>query len=322
MTSSMPGEVTRASAARSEWTRRDERGSAVMLRVMTWISLRLGRRVGRCVLPLIAAYFVAFAGSARRASRRYLGRALGRDPGWGDVYRHIHAFASTIHDRLYFINDRFELFDIEVRGGELITGLLAQGRGAFLMGAHLGSFEVLRALARENLDLDVAMVMYEENARKINAALAAVNPAAQQEIIPLGRPDSMLRVRQRLQQGAIVGILGDRSLGDDAVLPVSFLGAPATLPTGPFRMAALLRQPVIFMAGLYLGSNRYRIHFEALADFSATLPTGREAAQREAIAKFAATLDRHCREAPYNWFNFYDFWAPSAPAEGAPKAGR
>jgi predicted LPLAT superfamily acyltransferase len=60
----------------------------------------------------------------------YLRRSLGREPGWRDLYRHLHFFASTIHDRIYLINDRFDLFDIEVVGGELVTDLLATGRGA------------------------------------------------------------------------------------------------------------------------------------------------------------------------------------------------
>jgi hypothetical protein len=56
-----------------------------MLRVMTWISLRLGRRAGRVVLHLIAAYFLLFAPASRRASGNYLRRALGRPPHWRDL---------------------------------------------------------------------------------------------------------------------------------------------------------------------------------------------------------------------------------------------
>ena len=137
------------------------------------------------------------------------------------------------------------------------------------------------------------MVMYEENARKVNAALAAANPAARLDIIPLGRVGSMLQVRQRLLDGAIVGILGDRTLGGDDTISVSFLGAPAALPTGPFRLAAMLRQPVHFMAGVYLGQNRYRIHFEALADFS--VPKARGARCRP--ARSGGALRRGARAA-------------------------
>jgi predicted LPLAT superfamily acyltransferase len=296
------------------WTTQRERGSPTMLRLMTWISLRLGRRAGRCILPFIVLYFLLFATSARRASTRYLRQALGRRPGFRDYYRHVHTFASTIHDRLYLINDRFDLFDIEVHGGEVITDLLAQGRGAFLIGAHFGSFEVLRALARENLGLNVTMVMYEDNARKVNSALAAVNPMARLEIIPLGRADSMLRIRQKLQEGAIVGMLGDRTFARDDTVRVPFLGKLITLPDGPFRIAAMLQRPVIFMAGMYLGGNRYRIHFELITDFSTLQAGERNSALRQGIEKYAAILERHCREEPYNWFNFHDVWQSPAAA--------
>ena len=103
---------------------------------------------------------------------------------------------------------------------------------------------------------------------RLNAVATGINPAVQQDIIPLGQIDSMLRVRDRLDDGTVVGILGDRTLGDERIMPVRFLGADAPLPVGPFRLAALLRRPVIFMVGLYLGGNRYEIYFEPLADFS------------------------------------------------------
>jgi predicted LPLAT superfamily acyltransferase len=84
------------------------------------------------------------------------------------------------------------------------------------------------------------------------------------------------------------------------------------LPTGPMRAAAILRCPVFFMAGLYRAKNNYHVVFERVADFSAT-PTGlRSVAVRSAIERYAAVLDQYCRSDPYNWFNFYDFWRPSA----------
>lgn len=297
-----------APSRQASWAQRPERSNMAMLRLMTWISLRLGRRIARGVLHLIAAYFLLFAPAARRASRDYLRRALAREPGWRELYRHFLSFASTIHDRVYLINDRFELFTIEVEGESTIQAVLANGKGAFLMGAHLGSFEAARAIGRRETDLRVAMVMYEDNARKLNAMLAAINPAAQQAIIPLGQIDSMLQVRETLDSGAMLGVLADRSLGDDPGLSLDFLGAPARFPLGPMRLAAMLRRPVIFMAGHYLGGNRYRIHFEPLADFAATPAGERDAAVRAAVARYAACLERHCRQAPYNWFNFFDFW--------------
>jgi hypothetical protein len=292
----------------AEWAQRPERSNRTILRLMVWISLILSRRIGRLVLYGIALYFVLFAPAARRASRNYLGRALGRWAEWSDGYQHVLSFASTIHDRVYLLNDRFDLFDIEVVGADELLAALDRQPGALLIGAHLGSFEVLRAVGRSRAGLKVAMLMYEENARKINATLEAINPAASGDIIPLGRIDSMLEARAKLDQGFLVGMLADRSLGDDATVDCEFLGKNAPFPVGPFRMAAMLQRPVFFMAGLYLGTNRYRIHFEPLADFTSTPRAERQAAIKAAIHAYAGRLTHYCRLAPYNWFNFFDFW--------------
>jgi predicted LPLAT superfamily acyltransferase len=297
---------------RVDWRQRPERSNMFWLRVMTWISLTLGRAASRVVLYGIAAYFLAFAPAARRASREYQQRlfslASPAHVGLRALFRHFLSFASVIHDRVFLVNDRYELFDIRVHNRELIDGLLAQGRGAFLLGAHLGSFEVLRAVGRHRGDLRIAMAMYEENARKINAALGAINPAAQQDIVALGRVDSMMRVNDLLAEGVVVGMLADRSLGTDDTRETGFLGAPAQFPLGPFRMAAIMKCPVVFMTGLYRGGNRYDIHFETLADFSAVAHGARSAAVEEAMRRYAALLEMHCRMAPFNWFNFFDFW--------------
>jgi predicted LPLAT superfamily acyltransferase len=290
------------------WTRRPERSNLAILRLMVWISLRLGRPIGRLVLHGIASYFLAFAPRARRASAAYLARVFGRPPTLAERYRHILAFASTIHDRVYLLNERFDLYDIQIVGKEVIDAAMAGGQGVLLMGAHLGSFEVMRALGRQRTGRGISMLMYEENARKINATLSAINPAAVQDIIPLGRVDSMLAAREKLEGGHLVGMLADRGLGSDPTREYDFLGAPAPFPLGPFRVAVMLRRPVLFMTGLYLGGNRYRIHFEPLADFSSVERGQRDAAIAEAQRAYVARLEHHCRAAPYNWFNFFDFW--------------
>ncbi len=287
----------------------------LMLRVMTWISLHLGRRTARGVLHLIASYFLLFASDSRHASSSYLRRALGRPARWRDQYQHFFTFAATIHDRVYLVNQHFDLFDFEVHGEDMLHRVLADGNGVFLMGAHLGSFEVIRALGQKNMDLRVAILMHEENAQKINATLAAINPDSVQDIIGLGHIDSMLKVQARLNEGGVVGMLVDRTPGNDILHPVQILGSNAHLPLGPFRMAALLRRPVVFMTGLYMGGNRYAIHFDHLADFSAVARDERDAVMQAAITRYAELLDQYCRKAPYNWFNFFDFWQPSPPAK-------
>ena len=137
------------------------------------------------------------------------------------------------------------------------------------MGAHLGSFEAMRACGRHLGHRRVVMAMYEDNARRLNAVLAAIDPprhAGHRRARP--RRIDARACGASSTQGALVGVLADRTLGNEPVIYVDFLGASAAFPTGPMRMAAALRRRVIFMVGLYRGGNAYEIHFEPLADFT------------------------------------------------------
>jgi len=259
----------------------------------------------------------------RRESARYLARALGRPATLVDVYRHLHCFAATILDRVYLLQERYQQFELQPNGVEFMDEALARREGIFMIGAHLGSFEALRALGVGH-GIRVAMIMYEDNARLINETLAALAPEAKLHTIALGRLDAMLALRHWLDEGGIAGLLGDRTLPFSSERSrhhsLPFLGAPARFSDGPFRLAAMLRRPVVFMAGLYHGGNRYELRFLPLADFGAGATGTREEQIRMAMQRYVAALETLCREAPYNWFNFFDFWATdddSAPPRPA-----
>ena len=298
-------------AAAAHWARQPERGSALLLEIMMFVALRLGRAVSRTLLYLIAAYFFVFAPSARRHGHAYLRRALGREPTAIERYRQVFAFATSLLDRLYLMRERDDLLEISIEGEEIMRAALERGQGAFLLGAHHGSFELVSALGRRQPGLRVALAMYTENMGRV-AAHMGYGRSGTTEIIPLGQLESMLRIRDCLEEGTFVGMLADRSFASAPGQSVSFLGKAALFPTGPMRAAAAMRRPVIFMVGLYRGGNRYHVLFRTIADFSLPAPLGREIAVRAAVERYAALLEECCRSDPYNWFNFYDFWGADA----------
>jgi hypothetical protein len=304
----------------ASWAAERERSNLWVLRLMRWIAVAAGRPIARLVLHPITLYFLIANGRARRESARYLGKALKRPAGLADVYRHIHRFASTVLDRVYFLQERFDQFELRSSGAEPVHALLARGEGVMLAGAHLGSFEALRATAQSS-GARVAMLMYEDNARLINATLAAVAPKAQLHTIALGRAGAMLSLRRWLDEGGLAGLLADRTLPGHSersrTLTLDFLGTPARFSDGPFRLAAMLHRPLYFMAGLYEGGNRYELRFVQLADFRPDAPTGglnTDQRVRAAMESYVALLASLCVESPYNWFNFYDFWATDEAA--------
>jgi predicted LPLAT superfamily acyltransferase len=322
MNADRPPEAGDLKARRAEWARAPERSNMLALRVICWVAIQCGRPLTRLILHPISLYFLLFSPTPRRHIKRYLFRAIGPQAGWSDGYRLLHAFASTVLDRLYFLRGRLDLFDIRVYGHQPVEAETQAGRGAFMLGAHVGSFEAVGATTNHSAapeQLRAAMVMYPDNAQQINAVLDAISlPGLRPHIIALGRPHSMLDLREWLDGGGLAGLLADRTLsgpeeagqqrGSSIELP--FLGYPALFNDGPFRLAALLRRKVFFMAGLYTGGARYDVLFEPLADFSERVsdPAERERRIRAALESYVARLEALCRAYPYNWFNFHDFW--------------
>jgi predicted LPLAT superfamily acyltransferase len=319
---SKPADEPLVQRTSAQWVDRPERGSAAVLAGGIFLALRIGRPLARLCLHLVAAYFFVFAPAARHWSRDYLCRVLQRKPTAVDRYRQIYAFAVTILDRLYLLKERYELFEVTNEGEEFMLETLAPGTGAFLLGAHLGSFALVSSFGRRRQGLKVAMAMYGQQASYLANFFSASQAPNPPEIIPLGHLDAMLRIRDCLQEGKFVGMLADRSIADAPAQVVSFLGAPALFPSGPMRVAAALRRPVIFMTGLYRGGNRYHVVFRQIADFSQPAPRGREAAVREAIARYAQLLEQYTRSDPYNWFNFYDFWHGAELPDETARTGR
>jgi len=290
-----------------EWMALPERSNKLALQIIVWVAMFLGRPAARLLLYPICLYFLMFSTTPRAASRQYLGRVLGRKAGITDAFRHYHTFAATILDRLYLLREQFARFDVHVHGSGIVEELIAAGKGCVLLGAHIGSFEIIRSTGRTR-GFKVSMVMYEENARITGEVFEAINPALQMEVISLGKVDSMLKVEAALARGEFVGMLADRTIKGGGTVSCPFLGEQAAFPAGPIRIAAMLKRPIALMFGIYRGGNRYEVHFERLAMPDRIDSRERDSMTGHLLRRYAERLEHYCRLAPYNWFNFYDFW--------------
>ncbi len=292
-----------------DWTAAPERGSTGMLHLMLWIVRRLGWRAGHLLLYPITAYFLASSPRQRRAVRGYLCRALGRRAGMADLFRLYFAFASTILDRVFLAAGEVQDYRIEIEGLDALQALLAEGRGCLLFGAHFGSFEALRAVADAGCPVEVAVLMHEANAARVKAFFDAIGGSRRAAaIIPLGAPEAMLRVRECLEGGGLVGLLADRRTGGEKVARVPFLGSHAPLPAGPHLLAGMLGAPVVLGFGIWRGPRHYLVRFEPFAESVTFGRKDREAVVAALADRYAARLEALCRAYPYNWFNFHDFW--------------
>ncbi|MBA1149596.1 lipid A biosynthesis acyltransferase [Ectothiorhodospiraceae bacterium WFHF3C12] len=292
----------------ARWTRKRSRGSLALMRLMVWIALRLGRWPARLILHGITTYFLLFSLEGRRASRAYLARVLDRRPGLGDIYRHYFTFACTLLDRVYLLAGRGDVLSVDFHGRDLLPR-----SGCLLIGAHLGSFDVMRVLAEHDPNVDVRVLMHLRPDSKIERIFDELNPALKEGVIPIGGIATMLRLKEAVEGGAQVALLADRFVAEDRSVSCRFLGETVSLPAGPFHVAATLGVPMYTCFGLHRGWGRYQVVIEPFAEGIDADRTNRDEVVAQYAQAFADRLAYWCRQAPYNWFNFYDFWsdAPS-----------
>lgn len=300
----------------ASWRQIPESGTVLGIRVLVVLTRMFGRRGAAFILYFVAGYFALLRGTARRASRDYL-RRIGQRPSFLNVVRHLHTFARVSLDRLFFLTGKWGAFSFEQHNHDLLMEAARSRRGLMLLGAHLGSFEVMRCRAKE-YGLPINVVVDFSNAARINSVLRTLSPDADTRVISLADDAiaAMLAIRAAIERGELVAILGDRAPASDApkaggprVVRASFLGQDAEFPAGPWLLAHALRCPVYFVAGVYRPPNRYDLHFELLASEVVLERKDRAAALARYCQRYAAMLETFVRAAPLNWFNFFDFWS-------------
>jgi predicted LPLAT superfamily acyltransferase len=305
---------------RRHWSAVAERGSIAGMRLTVWIHRRFGQRLTTLfVLPIVVYFFVTDA-RGRRASRRYLQRLatwagpespVPRPPRLRHAFRHYWEFALSILDRLSLWSGRGEGFDIRFHGRDHFSTLIEAKRGAILLGAHLGSFDVLRALGAQ-CAVRVNVLMSRAHASRINAVLRELDPGVDLHVIEFqpGSSGPLFAMKACLERGEFVAILADRvgAAPRARSVPVRFLGHPAAFPAGPFVLASRLGCPVLLVVALRRGPRAYEVFAEPFTDRVERRRGTRTGGLDEVVEAYARRLEGYCLRAPYQWFNFHDVW--------------
>ena len=290
------------------WLQQQERGSAVGIRALVLAYRCFGRGFVALILRVVASYYVLFAPGVRRHSLAYL-RRLMPDAGLREVARHVATFAQCAFDRLLFAAGELAPLHIERHGYDNLRRQAATGRGALLLGAHLGSFEAMRQMAVEH-DVVVHALVHFANARRITAMLRALSPDFELRLIEIdpASPHWVLRAQDCIERGEFVAVLGDRTGLSEGTTTATLLGGTVELPTGPYALAAALRCPVYLTFALYHAPNAYSLYCEPFAERIELPRRDRTGAAATWAQRYAERLEFYLRRAPYCWFNFFAMW--------------
>ncbi len=298
------------------WARIGESTFAAGVWFLYGVHAVAGRRLLRALLWPVVLFYACTQPRARRASLDYLRRmeaahrVFGEPPGTRHWWRHLMAFAETLLDKLLAVSGRYRFQHVRLEGQEHVDRLLATGRGALLVTAHVGCLELCQALATRLPGLRLTVLVHTRHAQRFNAILRRLDPQSRVELLQVTEVTAATAVEleRRIQAGGFVAIAGDRvPVASGRTADARFLGAMAPFPVGAYVLASLLACPLLMLGCIREGAG-HTVRFEPMAERVVLPRAGRDQALAGWAADFAARLERLLVRAPYEWFNFYPFW--------------
>jgi predicted LPLAT superfamily acyltransferase len=306
--------------APSHWARLGERGADWGLRLLAAVYRVLGWHGCMVLLFPVALYFHMTGTEQRRASRDFLRRAFAaqgepREPGPLDTARHSLGFARKALETFAGWIGADDRVPIEIANPREMDRALADERGLILIVSHLGNADLSRTALDDERRARLTILVHTRHAENYARLLRRFRPEAAFNTLQVTEvdPATIIALQERVERGGWIAIAGDRTPveGDRRTSSARFLGEAARFPQGPYLLAHLLDCPVYLLFCLNEGG-RYRLYFERFADRIELPRRGREAALQEWAARYARRLEAYCLRDPFQWYNFFDFWA-SAP---------
>ena len=196
-------------------------------------------------------------------------------------------------------------------GDERLVVASREGKGAILLTAHVGNFE-LGGLFLAQLGLKVAAVYVPDPSPVIERHREDARRMLGVRGLPIDTsPFAFLPVRKALEENTCVAIQGDRDVSGTG-LNMPFFGKTASFPIGPFRLAQVSGAPIFPVFVLQEDDGRYR----TIVEEAIRVPNARgeegEAAVTAALARFVASMERTIRAYPAQWYVFTRFWDDTA----------
>jgi predicted LPLAT superfamily acyltransferase len=303
----------------THWAKSKERGSRWGLAFTSWVHRYLGPWLALPLVSCIVTYFFLTGGVARRATLGYLRRlhrftgGTSPRPSFWNAYRLFLACGFASYDKLSAWLDPLLISKLDFPGLELMREARESGRGALIVGAHLGNLEMMRAVAARYGFKGFHAVVHFAHVAKLTGTINEAAPEAAADLIHVSNfgPETAMRLREIVDRGECVVIVGDRTPVSEngQTVTVDFLGEPAEFPRGPFVLAAALECPVyLFFCVRHDGG--YKVIAEKFSD-RVTLPRARRKEELTGLARrYAERLEQLCIAHPLQWFNFFDFWYP------------
>lgn len=231
---------------------------------LDWIVVHVPSSLHPFLIFATTLVFYAVAAPARRTVVRHLGIIL---PGSGRVMNYLRAFRVfqnfgwTLTDaaaqRLLQVP-----FTYEVDGHDFLDQL-AVAKGAIVLTAHMGNYNLGAAVFVEKFQREIRMVRAPEpdalTARHLDQSIEQSAAGAVKVDYTTDGSALSFDLLNALRRGEIISIQGDRVIGEVTKSTATMFNRQAFLPTGPFVLALAAEVPIFPLFIIRADFRRYKI---------------------------------------------------------------
>ena len=297
-----------------KWYELKEQSAGTKRLMLLWyIYNLLGKKMVKFVVFFVTLFSFLGAKENKKCSKKYL-KIMGIKPSNINIFKHFLSYSYSLVDRIESFSNNFPIekliFEDEKIKAELIEDLKAS-KGIFFICNHLGNVDILRSFIFSDMHKNcsgVCVFLAKEQCKIFNQFIENIGVKHTTDVIPFAIEDidinTSIELEERLKNGAITFIAGDRISANSINFEANFLSHKVEFPLGTFKLAQMMKVSTYFVSAIKIKNDKYSIHMKKF-QFRETKKETLEAMQQE----FVTFLEEKTKLAPYQFYHFYDMFA-------------
>lgn len=291
----------------AHWKGKTRGGSAGYFAFILLIK-HLGINAAYTLLVFVSAYFVVFVRSARNPMFFFYHKVLHFNTlkSLRYLFLNNYRFGQVLIDKVAIMSGMESRYTFSFEGEHYLQQM-AESSGGFIIGAHIGNWEIAGNLLKR-ISCPVHIVMLEAEHEKIKSMLDEVMTEKNMSIIPIKQDLSHLfAIKEAMAKNELIAIHGDRFLEGSKPITMPFHGLNADFPSGPFSLAIRYSKPITYVSAMRMKGKHY--HFNATPP--KIYPSDRKSLNTSlstALSEYINEMERVIKKYPEQWFNYYYFW--------------
>ncbi len=280
----------------------------ILYRIGHFFAILLPKRIAYVIACTIADIYYRISYKDRNIVKKNIRTVLGGSVSENDLNRMAREvfrnFAKYLADFFSFskIDEGYIKRNVKIEGLNNIDAALSRGKGAIILSAHIGNWE-LGGSALPLTGYPLCGVVLTHQNKRINDFFTRQRLAGKMRPIEIGI--SLKACYSVLKGNGLLALLGDRDFTKNGIR-IEFFGRKALIPKGPAAFSYRIGSAIVPCFMLREDGDKFRLVFEEpiYPDHNEKEETALISLTKECIA----VIESYVRKYPTQWFIFKDIW--------------